>query len=157
MVAPSHCLVPLDSLDPADAAPFTDAGLTSYHAVKQVAPFLRPGTAAVVIGIGGLGHLAVEFLRELTAAKIIAVDRDEAALELAADRGADLCLPSDKTTVQRVMEATNGLGAMAVLDVVGIRYHTGAGGTMPASHGPNGDSRNRWRFVPAELRRHATK
>ena len=120
LVAPTRCVVPLRSIDPADAAPFTDAGLSSYHAVKQVLPLLQPGTAAVVIGVGGLGHLAVGFLRELTGARIIAVDRDERALQLAADRGADLCLPSDETTVERVKDATDGLGAMAVLECVGI-------------------------------------
>ena len=120
MVAPSHCLVPLVSIDPADAAPFTDAGLTSYHAVKQVLPILQPGTTAVVIGVGGLGHLAVEFLRELCGARIIVVDRSKAALKLAEERGATLCLPSDETTVAQVMDATAGAGAMAVLDFVGI-------------------------------------
>jgi propanol-preferring alcohol dehydrogenase len=120
MVAPAHCVVPLKSIDPADAAPFTDAGLTSYHAVKQVLPILAPDTAAVVIGVGGLGHLAVELLRELSGAKIIAVDRDKAALKLAADRGADLWLPSDETTADRIMDATDGLGAVAVLDIVGV-------------------------------------
>ena len=120
MVAPASCLVPLNSLEPAEAAPLTDAGLTSYHAVKQCLSLLTPGTAAVVIGVGGLGHLAVEFLRELTAAKIIAVDRDERALEMARERGADLCLPSDENTVQQIMDATDGVGAMAILEFVGI-------------------------------------
>ncbi len=120
MVAPERCVVPLSLLDPADAAPFTDAGLTSYHAVKLVLPVLSPGTTAVVIGVGGLGHLAIEFLRELTGAKVIAVDRSEMALQLAAERGADLCLPSDDTTVPQIMDATGGRGATAVLEMVGI-------------------------------------
>jgi propanol-preferring alcohol dehydrogenase len=120
MVAPARCVVPLSSIDPADAAPFTDAGLTSYHAVKQVLPMLQPDTTAVVIGVGGLGHLAVEFLRELTGAQIIGVDRSKAALKLAADRGADLCLPSDETTIERIMDATDGRGATAILEMVGI-------------------------------------
>lgn len=120
LVAPRHCLVPVPSLDPAAAAPFTDAGLTSYHAVKQCLPLLQPDTAAVVIGVGGLGHLAVEFLRELCGASIIAVDVDEAALDAVAERGASLCLPSDEHTAERIREATGGLGAMAVFDFVGI-------------------------------------
>jgi propanol-preferring alcohol dehydrogenase len=120
LVAPTRCVVPLSSINPADAAPFTDAGLTSYHAVKQVLPMLQPGSAAVVIGVGGLGHLAVEFLHQLTGAKVIAVDRSEAALKLAADRGADLCLPSDDTTVAQIMDATAGRGATAVLEMVGV-------------------------------------
>ena len=120
MVVPVSAMVPLNSLEPADAAPLTDAGLTSYHAVKRCLPLLTPDTAAVVIGVGGLGHLAVEFLSVLCGAQIIAVDRDEKALKLAAEKGASLCLPSDETTAKQIKEATRGLGAMAVLDFVGI-------------------------------------
>lgn len=120
MVVPANTMVRLNSLEPADAAPLTDAGLTSYHAVKQCLPILTPDTAVVVIGVGGLGHLAVEFLSVLSGAQIIAVDRDEDALKMAAEKGADLCLPSDETTEEQIKEATSGLGAMAVLDFVGI-------------------------------------
>jgi len=120
MVVPVSAVVPLTSLEPAEAAPLTDAGLTSYHAVKQCLPILTPDTTAVVIGVGGLGHLAVEFLSVLSGAQIIAVDRDEKALKMAAERGADLCLSSDEATAKRIKGATKGLGAMAVLDFVGI-------------------------------------
>ena len=120
MVVPVSAMVPLNSLDPAETAPLTDAGLTSYHAVKQCLPTLTPNTAAVVIGVGGLGHLAVEFISVLSGAQIIAVDRDEQALKLAAEKGASLCLPSDETTAKQIKEATGGLGAMAVIDFVGI-------------------------------------
>jgi propanol-preferring alcohol dehydrogenase len=98
MVVPSNTMVALDTLDPAIAAPLTDAGLTSYHAVKQCLPLLLPDTTVVVIGVGGLGHLAVEFLSVLSGARIIAVDREEKSLQMARDKGADLCLPSDGTT-----------------------------------------------------------
>ncbi len=80
MVAPANCLVPLNTLEPWQAAPLTDAGLTSYHAVKRCLPRLTPDTSVVVIGVGGLGHLAVAFLRELSGANIIAIDQDEKAL-----------------------------------------------------------------------------
>jgi propanol-preferring alcohol dehydrogenase len=62
MVVPVSAMVPLNSLEPADTALLTDTGLTSYHAVKRCLPLLTPDTAAVVIGVGGRGHLAVEFL-----------------------------------------------------------------------------------------------
>ena len=120
LVAPSRCIVPIGDYDPTIAGPLADAALTTYHAVSHVLPQLKPDTTAVVIGVGGLGHLAVELLRELTSAQIIAVDRDEKALNLAASRGADLCLTSDETTAERIREATHGFGATAVLDVVGI-------------------------------------
>lgn len=93
LVAPAHCIVPIGDYDPTIAGPLSDAALTTYHAVNQVLPILKPDTAVVVIGVGGLGHFAVQFLRELSGARIIAVDRDENALKLAADQGADLCLP----------------------------------------------------------------
>jgi propanol-preferring alcohol dehydrogenase len=56
----------------------------------------------------------------LSGARIIAVDRDAAALKMAAEKGADICLPSDETTAKQIKDATNGLGAMAILDFVGI-------------------------------------
>jgi propanol-preferring alcohol dehydrogenase len=120
MVAPANCLVPLKDLEPWQAAPLTDAGLTSYHAVKRCLPKLTPDTSVVVIGVGGLGHLAVEFLRELSGARLIAVDRDEKALGMAKDLGADVCVKSDDSAAEAIRDATFGLGAMAVLDFVGI-------------------------------------
>ena len=55
-----------------EAAPLTDAGLTPYHAIKRSLPLLVPGSTAVAIGVGGLGHLGVQILRELTPATIVA-------------------------------------------------------------------------------------
>ena len=80
---------------------------------------LTPDVSVVMIGVGGLGHMAVEILRVLSGARIIAVDRDEEALKLASDLGADLCLPSDKQSASDIKKATQGLGAMVVLDFVG--------------------------------------
>ena len=60
-------VVPLDALAPLDAAPLTDAGLTPYHAIKRSLPLLVPGSFAVVIGAGGLGHMAVQILSACTA------------------------------------------------------------------------------------------
>jgi propanol-preferring alcohol dehydrogenase len=120
MVVPTPCLVPLRDLEPWRAAPLTDAALTTYHAVKRCLPVLTPDVAAVVIGIGGLGHLAVEFLRELCGARIIAVDSSEQALALARELGADFCFPSDKKTAEEIRKVTGQVGAMVVLDFVGI-------------------------------------
>jgi propanol-preferring alcohol dehydrogenase len=78
----SRFVVPLGDFDPILAAPLTDAGLTTYTAIKPALPSLVPGSTAVVIGVGGLG-LAVEFLRTLSAARVIAVDTDPKHLELA--------------------------------------------------------------------------
>jgi len=69
-------------MEPAQAAPLTDAGLTSYHAIKRSLDVLPPDAAALVIGVGGLGHMAVAYLRELTGGKIIAADRSETARQM---------------------------------------------------------------------------
>ena len=52
----------------------TDAGLTPYHAIKGSLAKLGPGSTAVVIGTGGLGHVAVQILRAMTSASVIALD-----------------------------------------------------------------------------------
>jgi propanol-preferring alcohol dehydrogenase len=119
MVAPDNCLIPLRDLEPWQAAPLTDAGLTAYHAVKLCLPILTPNTAVVVIGIGGLGQMAIQFLRELCGARIIATARSEQSLKTATDLGAHLTLPSDDNLPAEVKKATDNLGAMVVLDFVG--------------------------------------
>ncbi|HEX4791999.1 MAG TPA: alcohol dehydrogenase catalytic domain-containing protein, partial [Actinospica sp.] len=76
-------LVPLGDLDPVATVPLTDAGLTPYHAVRRSWPKLDPTATAVVIGIGGLGHLAVQILKATTPARVVAVDSRKEAMELA--------------------------------------------------------------------------
>lgn len=107
------------ALHPKDIAALADAGLTAYHAVKKASTLLYPGTTAVVIGAGGLGHIGVQVLRALTPARIIVVDRSEGALALARTLGADHTVRVDGTQVQNVRELTNGFGAEVVLDFVG--------------------------------------
>ncbi|GII03577.1 NAD(P)-dependent alcohol dehydrogenase [Planobispora takensis] len=120
MLLPSpRLLVPLGDLDPRTAAPLTDAGLTSYHAIKRSLHRLTPGSTALVIGIGGLGHVAVELLKALSPATVIAVDTAPGKLDLAKRLGADHTLPGDQDTESRVRDLTSGRGANLVLDFVG--------------------------------------
>jgi NAD+-dependent secondary alcohol dehydrogenase Adh1 len=104
---------------PEDVAALADAGLTAYHAVKKAVPILYPGTNAVVIGAGGLGHIGVQSLKAHTAATVIVVDRSEAALQLARECGADLTVLADGSQVAQVRELTDGAGCEAVIDFVG--------------------------------------
>lgn len=113
-------LVPIGGLDPVAAVPLTDAGLTPYHAIRRALPGLVPGATAVVIGTGGLGHLAIQLLRNLTPARVVALDVSEDKLRLARDVGAHEALLSDEKAATRVRELTGGLGAQVVLDFVGI-------------------------------------
>ena len=116
----ARSVVKLDpKVRPQDVAALADAGLTAYHAVKKSVPILYPGTHAVVIGAGGLGHIGVQSLKALTAARVIVVDRSEGALELAKKCGADHTVLADGTQVKRVRDITGGAGCEAVIDFVG--------------------------------------
>ena len=120
LVPHARHVVPLPAgLTPADAAPLTDAGLTPYHAVRRSREKLPPGSVAVVIGVGGLGHMAVQILRATTAAVIVAIDPRASARELAERGGADLALAPGDDLVAQVRAAGQGLGADVVLDMVG--------------------------------------
>jgi len=107
-----------EGLEPAALAPHADAGLTVMHVVRKAVPLLGPGTRVVVVGIGGLGHIAVQCLRALTAAEVIAVDPDEKALKLAVDCGAHHAVLADGAGEQ-VGRLTGSAGAEAVIDFVG--------------------------------------
>ncbi len=118
---PRH-LVDIGDLDPAIAAPLTDAALTPYHAIKASLPKLGAGTTSVVLGAGGLGHLGIQILRELSGSRIIALDVDDAKLQLAKDSGADVALRSDDpTVVEKVREMTHGRMAQGVFDFAGFQ------------------------------------
>ncbi|EXG82488.1 NAD(P)-dependent alcohol dehydrogenase [Cryptosporangium arvum] len=120
LVPSARFLVPLpDGLSPAEAAPLTDAALTPYHAIAKARSVLTPGATAVVIGIGGLGHLAVQILRATTDSEIIAVDTKPEALELAKTCGADHLVHASACAEDAVRNLTRGAGAAAVLDLVG--------------------------------------
>jgi propanol-preferring alcohol dehydrogenase len=115
---PRH-LIPLGTLDPVAAAPLMCAGITTYHAVLQASPLLGPGSSAVIIGVGGLGHIAIQILRTLTLARIIAVDRQPEKLAHALALGADEAVAAGEGAAAAIRELTGGLGAALVLDLVG--------------------------------------
>jgi NAD+-dependent secondary alcohol dehydrogenase Adh1 len=87
--------------------------------VAKAARKLRPGYKALVIGAGGLGHIGVQVLRALSSVEMIVVDRNAAALALAAELGADHTVLADGHQVEAIAELTGGLGAEAVIDFVG--------------------------------------
>lgn len=123
-------LVPLGGFDPRGAGPLADAGATSYHAVDRVVGVLDPERAgrrpvAVVVGVGGLGSFCVQLLRLRTEALVVAVEPDEARRAKAAELGAEVVL--DRLDREAVAELTGGLGADAVLDVVGTDSTISAG------------------------------
>lgn len=108
-----------EGLEPGTAAPLTDAGLTPYHAVRRSWNKMTPGSTVLVIGVGGLGHMGVQFVKQTTGASVIAVDVKRDALGLATEVGADHALAADDEVPVRVKDLTHGLGADVVLDFVG--------------------------------------
>ena len=111
-----------DGVQPRDVAALADAGLTAYHAVRKAADVLFPGTHAVVVGAGGLGHIGVQALAAITSATITVVDRSEEALGLAKSIGAHhtVLSTSDEDVEKLVLDITSG-GAQVVFDFVGER------------------------------------
>jgi alcohol dehydrogenase, propanol-preferring len=134
LVPQSRWLVQLGDLDPVQAAPLTDAGLTPYHAVKRSLPLLVPGSVAVVIGVGGLGHLAVQIVSALTPATVIAVDTRPEALDKARQVGAHHGVLAGETAATEIGELTGG--ADVVIDLVGVEatMALGAAVTRPLGH-----------------------
>jgi len=127
-------LVPLPpDVEPVDVAPHADAGLTAYHVVRRVAPLLMPGTTVALIGVGGVGHIALQLVRELGSSDVVAIDTDERRRRLASELGADEVL--DGGAVDAVREATAGRGADVVLDFVGTDDTHADGMAMLARRG----------------------
>jgi len=130
LVADTRSILALGDLDPRHAGPLTDAGATSFHAVRRVRAELDPGSTAVVIGVGGLGALAVQILRAVTEARIVAVDIDPARRSLAVDLGVDDVVDGSVEALHRHLRtfAAEGLGGVdAVIDIVGTDATISAG------------------------------
>lgn len=120
IAVPARHLVPIGDLDPVAAAPLTDAGLTPYHAIELSRARISASSTVVVIGVGGLGHVAVQILAATSAATIVALDTDESRLAQATDLGAHRTLVSDADSASEIMAMTGGVGADLVLDFVGV-------------------------------------
>jgi alcohol dehydrogenase, propanol-preferring len=145
VVVPARNLVPLGDLDPVLAAPLTDAGMTALHAVERGRPLLERGATAVVVGIGGLGHLAVQFLRATSEVRVLAVDVDRARLEFAAELGADDGVLAGPDAAAVIVAANGGRKVDVVFDFVGTQESldvaaavTGRGGAIVITGGGGG-------------------
>ena len=119
VLVPERSLLRLPAgVEPAAVAPHADAGLTAYHAVRRLAHLATPGSTAVVIGVGGVGHVALQLLRELGSSSVIAVDTDERRRRLATELGAGHAIEG-REAVDAVRDLTGGRGADLVFDFVG--------------------------------------
>jgi propanol-preferring alcohol dehydrogenase len=124
MLVPStRFLVPLGRLSPVEAAPLTDAALTPYHAIKRALPRITPDTTVVVLGVGGLGHMAVQILKAVTSARLIAGDVAPDKLTQAKALGADEVVNTGdaKAAAEQIRKLVGARGAAFVLDCVGVQ------------------------------------
>lgn len=88
-----------------DAAPLTCAGVTTFKAVKVSG--IQPGETAAVFGVGGLGHLALQYAN-LFGGRVIGVDVEDAKLDLARELGADHVVNARKTDPVEAIQALGG-------------------------------------------------
>ena len=115
-VAYADFVVPVpEGVSSVEAAPLTCAGVTTYKAVSVGR--VRPADQVAVFGVGGLGHLAIQYAR-LAGGFVTAVDVDDDKLDLATDLGADRVLNGRRTDAAEVICARGGVDVAIVLAVV---------------------------------------
>lgn len=120
-----------DGLDFAPAAPILCAGVTVYKGLKQTDT--RPGDTVVISGIGGLGHMAVQYAKAM-GLHVIAVDIAEDKLTLAKQMGADMTVnAAESDAVAEVQGAVGGAEGVLVTAVSPKAFHQAVG--MLARHG----------------------
>jgi propanol-preferring alcohol dehydrogenase len=111
-VASARYVVPVPAgIDPFDAAPLTCAGVTTYKAVKVSGA--RPSDLVAVFGIGGLGHMAVQYAL-ISGARVAAVDVAESKLDIAGDLGADILVNASADDPGEMLTALGGVDAAIV-------------------------------------------
>jgi D-arabinose 1-dehydrogenase-like Zn-dependent alcohol dehydrogenase len=106
MLAPVEALVPIpDSLSDVDAAPLLCAGITTYNALRHSGAL--PGDVVAVQGIGGLGHLGIQFANKF-GYRVAAVGRGSENEALARKLGADLYIDSKATNAAEELQKLGG-------------------------------------------------
>ncbi len=123
LVSNYRFLVDAEGLDdlPA-AAPLACAGLTTYRAVKKVLPYLEPDDYVAVVGLGGLGSYAIQWVRVLAPyVNLIGVAGRDESIEFASKiTKLDATVNTSKVDpVKAIMEISRGKGLKAVIDTAG--------------------------------------
>jgi D-arabinose 1-dehydrogenase-like Zn-dependent alcohol dehydrogenase len=106
MVAPVEALVPIpESLSDVDAAPLLCAGITTYNALRHSGAM--PGDLVAVLGIGGLGHLGIQFANKF-GYKVVAIGRGPESGALAKKLGASQYIDSQSTNAAQTLQELGG-------------------------------------------------
>ena len=115
----SHALPIPDSLSSAAAAPLFCAGVTSYRALKNAG--VHAGQRVAVVGVGGLGHLAVQIAKAF-GAEVIALDVAEDKLAKARERGADHAFDARAPETPKAIRALGGAHVVVVTSAARAAY-----------------------------------
>jgi len=131
VMAPANALALIpDELADADAAPLLCAGITTFNSLRNSGA--RPGDTVAILGIGGLGHLAVQYAAK-SGYRTVAIARGQDKGPLAKQLGAHIYIDS---TAQKPAEELQKLGgAVVILSTV---THAGALAAAVGGLGPNG-------------------
>lgn len=131
-----------DALDDVEATPLTDAGLTAWRAVKVAS--IKAGDPIAVFGIGGVGHLVLQFAK-LSGAEVTAVDVGEDKLKTAEELGADRVLDASDASIGSTIRYEMGGVKTAICCAPSLKayeqamFSLKAGGTLVAIGLPAGN------------------
>src|SRR5271156_794562 len=131
-------LIP-DDVSPVDAGPLMCAGVTTFNSLRHSG--VGPGDVVAVLGIGGLGHLGVQFAAK-SGCKTVAIARGADKAELAKKLGAHVYVDSDKQDVAAELLRLGGAKAIRLPDTAadamsGACGGLGRGGKLMVLGGPN--------------------
>jgi alcohol dehydrogenase, propanol-preferring len=101
-----------DSISSRDAAPLTCAGVTTYKAIKVAR--VAPAETVAVFGVGGLGHLALQYAR-IAGAFVVGVDIEDSKLAMATELGADHVVNARQTDPVQAIQALGGADVAVAL------------------------------------------
>jgi propanol-preferring alcohol dehydrogenase len=101
-----------DGVSSRDAAPLTCAGVTTYKAIKVA--HVAPAETVAIFGIGGLGHLALQYAR-IVGGLVIAIDIEDRKLSMATELGADHVINARTTDPVSAIQALGGADVAVVL------------------------------------------
>ena len=103
-----------EGIDPFDAAPLTCAGVTTYKAIKVAGT--RSSDLVAVFGVGGLGHMAIQYAR-IAGGRVVAVDLFDEKLELARELGAEFTVNAAKEDPVAAIQRLGGADQSIALAV----------------------------------------